>query len=520
MCPLRIVVDRLDDWRPYSPSEDLVGVDDFLSLDRRHRTSADASQHHATRIINLSSDLDYLGSGYYVSLLAEARGQRVLPAVETLNALSRKALIDLELDTLAPLLGELARDGSLSGDSLTLRVLFGECHEPKLAKLASRLFERLPCPLLEARFHRRHERWRLARLKPLRLRDLGSDEQDLFASALNRHSRQVWRTPKARRRYRYDLAILVDPKEAMPPSNRGALRAFIRAGRRLGIDVSLITRRDAGRLAEFDGLFIRETTALNHHTWRMARLAEHQGLVVIDAPQDILRCTNKVYLHALLRARGVAAPEGRLLKRSDRGRLGERLDTLSFPLVLKIPDGAFSRGVVKVNSVEELEREAARLFAASALLLVQEWLPTDYDWRIGVLDGQVVFASRYYMARGHWQIYDHSGTRVKSGSFTTHDPDEVPPAVLKAALRACRLIGNGFYGVDLKQAGDRTVVIEVNDNPNVDAGIEDALLGRRLYDRIMGVFLSRMEARRQQVGRSAPLSAASAAGPGLTVGDD
>ncbi len=187
-----------------------------------------------------------------------------------------------------------------------------------------------------------------------------------------------------------------------------------------------------------------------------------------------------------------------LLRRGDRRPLAEQLGGLGFPLVLKVPDGAFSRGVVKVESLQALEREAARLFRDSALLLVQEWLPTEYDWRIGVLDGQVLFASRYYMARGHRQIYDHSGGRVKSGGFTTHAPEEVPPAVIKAALKACRLIGDGLYGVDLKQAGERVVVIEVNDNPNIDAGIEDSVLGRGLYERIMRVFLSRLEAQVRQ----------------------
>ncbi|UYG08551.1 RimK family protein [Halomonas sp. M4R1S46] len=497
MCSLRIVVDRLDDWLPYHPSDDLMAADAFLALDARPGLPGEALRDRGGHVINLCSELDYLGTGYYVSLLAQARGLRVRPGVDTLNALSRKATTDLQLAPLAPLLDELSRQDALAGDVHTLRVLFGECRVPALERLARRLFERLPCPLLEVRLERRRGHWRVARVKPCRLRDLEGEEQDLFARALNRHSRQVWRTPRARRRYRFDLAILVNPEEVLPPSNRGALKAFIRAGRRQGIDVSLITRRDAGRLAEFDGLFIRETTALDHHTWRLARQAEHEGLVVIDASEDILRCTNKVYLHALLRARGVPAPQGILLRRGDRNGLPALAASLRFPQVLKVPDGSFSRGVVKIASGEALVQEASRLFADSALLLLQEWLPTEFDWRIGVLDGQVLFASRYYMARGHWQIYDHSAKGVRSGGFTTHAPEEVPAAVVRTALRATRLIGRGFYGVDLKQVGDRVLVIEVNDNPNVDAGIEDAVLGPALYERIMAVFLSRMEARRR-----------------------
>ena len=47
---------------------------------------------------------------------------------------------------------------------------------------------------------------------------------------------------------------------------------------------------------------------------------------------------------------------------------------------------------------------------------------------------------------------------------------------MKTALRAANLLGDGLYGVDLKQTDDGCYVIEVNDNPNIDAGNEDALL--------------------------------------------
>ena len=50
---------------------------------------------------------------------------------------------------------------------------------------------------------------------------------------------------------------------------------------------------------------------------------------------------------------------------------------------------------------------------------------------------------------------------------------DVPKEVTGVALVACAIIGDGLYGVDLKEVGGRVFVIEVNDNPNIDAGVED-----------------------------------------------
>ena len=50
---------------------------------------------------------------------------------------------------------------------------------------------------------------------------------------------------------------------------------------------------------------------------------------------------------------------------------------------------------------------------------------------------------------------------------------EAPPAVVDIGLRAAQLIGGGLYGVDIKETPEGIFVVEVNDNPNIEHGIED-----------------------------------------------
>src|SRR3546814_8509658 len=110
----------------------------------------------------------------------------------------------------------------------------------------------------------------------------------------------------------------------------------------------------------------------------------------------------------------------------------------------------------------------------SDLIIAQSYEPTDYDWRIGVLDGQPLYACRYYMAKDHWQVVKRVGNgAIVEGGHETLDVKDVPTAVLSVAVQAARAVGSSLYGVDLKQFGKRVKVIEVNDNPNIHHGVED-----------------------------------------------
>src|SRR5690606_27310390 len=103
-----------------------------------------------------------------------------------------------------------------------------------------------------------------------------------------------------RKRPRFDLAILVNKNDPMPPSNEKALQKFQRAAEELRIGTTLIEAKDFSKIPTFDALFLRETTSVTDHTYRFARRAEAEGLIVMDDPQSILRCCNKICQYELL----------------------------------------------------------------------------------------------------------------------------------------------------------------------------------------------------------------------------
>jgi glutathione synthase/RimK-type ligase-like ATP-grasp enzyme len=150
-----------------------------------------------------------------------------------------------------------------------------------------------------------------------------------------------------------------------------------------------------------------------------------------------------------------------------------------------------------------LRQQAGRFFQVSELFIAQEWLPSDFDWRVGVYDRRPLFVAKYYMAPGHWKVNKvvEGQEQLIEGKTEAMAIGEAPEQVINMAVRAANLIGRGLYGVDLKQAKDRVYLIEVNCNPNIDAGNEDQVLGDALYREVLGVFARRIAERRSGPAR-------------------
>ena len=444
------------------------------------------------KLVNLSRSYAYQSKGYYASLLAEARGHRVVPTVETMLELREAKLYEHALPELEDELNRCARKADFQPEAqLRLLVCFGIASDPRFEAFGRLLFDWFRCPALEITVD--PGIWlSIDRIRPRTITRLANGDATFFRDALHQHTKREWRDPKARSLSKYDLAVLHDPNEKLPPSSVDSLKHFARIAEKLSVDLEPITRRQLDELAEYDGLFIRETTSIDNHTYRFARRAWQEGMPVIDDPMSMIRCTNKVFLMELLGSNQVPMPQTLMLV--ENADLSRAMDELGLPLVVKIPDGSFSRGVHKVNSPEEFKRVVEELFEETDLLLAQKFLPTEFDWRVGVLSGEPLFVCQYRMARGHWQIVKHRADgSAREGGFRTFELDQTPPELIDIAVRAARPIGEGFYGVDVKQTDNGFVVMEVNDNPNLEHGIEDQVGKDEMWTRLLKWFIERFE---------------------------
>ena len=471
-----ILVDQLKDLETPPSGSLVMTVRQYLALE--HGVPG-------RRIINLSRSYEPLSLGYYCSLLAEARKERCLPEADALLDINWKRIHRQALLRLDQMLGSMQDENFPA----SIDIYFGRTTERRFRDIGKTAFDLFRCPALRISLQE-DAKFRIKEIEAVAIHKLGEEEKSRFPSALSAFLKGSLPKPSIRKLPSAVVAILANPQEESPPSDAKALEAFAAAAETVDARAEFITAKDFGRLLEFDALFIRETTALNHHTYRFAKRAQREGMPVIDDPHSILCCTNKIYLAELLKSNRILTPKTTIF---DRPRLKALADQFEFPGILKIPDGCFSKGVHKVSSRDELNDLSKSLFPKTDLLMIQEFMPTDFDWRIGVLDGEALYACKYYMVSGNWKIYEYEkdGT-IQSGDSETMPISAVPVDVVETAIRGTRLIGNGFYGVDIKETPKGPCIIEINDNPSVDYGIEDDVLGADLYQRLMAVLVSRI----------------------------
>lgn len=472
-----IVVQDPKAFKLGAPGVEVVSSKDYLTDPR-------FAQLKNTRIFNLATSFAYQSRGYYVSLLAEARGQKSIPSAKTLLDLKNPRIVKVLSRDLDEVIQQSLHHKEKH--NFTLSVYFGRNVNPRYDKLAHELYKVYEAPLMRARFVK-GEKWELRSVKPVAYKDIEDEHIPLIKRFAAEYFGKKRYDTAREDRSAYDLAILVNAQDKAAPSNKRAIVKFRQAAEGMGFRVDIIGPDDIDRLGEYDALLIRENTYVENHTYRMARRAQREGLAVIDAPDAILKCNNKVYLAEVMETHHIPTPRTMIVHSENRHTVGARM---GFPVVLKLPDSTFSIGVEKAKTPEELETKLDGILAQSDLAIAQEYMPSTYDWRVGVLDGKLLYVCKYFMAPGHWQIYNWgSATKEdETGDFATVKVADCPKPIMDIALKAVRhMVGDqGLFGVDIKEHDGKAYVIEVNECPNIDCGVEDVELGDEIYRRIIG----------------------------------
>ena len=157
-----LVVESSDGW--------IGGFEGIQTIDPRdYLANPDWDIRRGTRIYNLCRSYAYQSMGYYVSLLAEARGQRPIPDVLTIQDLRGTAAVRLIPQHLEELIQKSLH--SLTTNEFVLSVYFGENLAKKYDRLAKELYGLFQAPLLRFKFSR-NKKWRLRRVSAIALKDV------------------------------------------------------------------------------------------------------------------------------------------------------------------------------------------------------------------------------------------------------------------------------------------------------------------------------------------------------------
>jgi glutathione synthase/RimK-type ligase-like ATP-grasp enzyme len=284
------------------------------------------------------------------------------------------------------------------------------------------------------------------------------------------------------------IACFVERYNFSDPKESRALENFRRVAHEKGHTFDFMFREGISEIPKYDAVFIRATTDPLFTAYVVSKTAWELGLKVIDDPESIQICGNKIHLYDLFKKYDVPHIPTLFLNKDEihHRRFLEIFENLGKPVVIKAPYTSFSRYVEKVACESSFRDVAKRFCRKSDLLAVQTFMPTAFDWRVGILNRQVLYVCKYMIPKGRWK---HGCKRRGKPTFIwgrtfSLRRENAPSALKETALKACDVIGKGLYGVDIKEIDGKYLVVEVNDNPSIYAGYED-YRNKDLYGKIV-----------------------------------
>lgn len=185
---------------------------------------------------------------------------------------------------------------------------------------------------------------------------------------------------------------------------------------------------------------------------------EIAGGIAINPASSLVISHDKYLTYLYLKKGGVPVPKTYLAFGPDAVRAAAEM--LSYPVIVKPTGGSWGRLVSLVKSREELEtlvlhREAME--SNMRIYLIQEYVSKpNRDIRVMVV-GERAVAAIYRINDSDWRTNMARGGRA--------EPVKIDPELEEVAVRANRVVGAYYSGVDVVESERGYVVLEVNGTP-------------------------------------------------------
>lgn len=284
------------------------------------------------------------------------------------------------------------------------------------------------------------------------------------------------------------LACFVEAYNFNDKSERGALSKFRSTAESLGHSFEFIFKDKIPEIPQYDALFIRATTDPGNSAYIASRLAQQHGLRVIDDPHSIRTCSNKAILHDLFNKNKIPSPKS-VLFTGEENSIKEIFDMLGTPVIIKSPYTRFSSHVEKANNMEEFINISKKFLRKSKVVIVQEYIRSDFDWRVGVLKNEILYLCKYCIPEGGWKVKSKINGRNVWGDTIAVPKDSISQELKDICISLSKCVGDGLYGLDVKETKDGYRVIEINDNPSIYQGFEDTI-DQDIYEKIINALAS------------------------------
>ena len=217
-------------------------------------------------------------------------------------------------------------------------------------------------------------------------------------------------------------------------------------------------------------IFVRGTPTRDSHLDLISEF-ERLGYCCVNNRTTINICADKYRNYVRLKDYGLTQPKTVLIPNKDMIDFSlESLDT-RFPIIMKTLRGSKGVGVLFIESKRALDAIVQLVYKTEedSDLLIQEYIKTDFDVRVIVLDGRIVATMQRDVIEGDFRSNYSQGGKVKSYKLTSMEEKE--------CLLAAKAVDGIFTAVDFIPARNRErsppYILEVNSSPGTD-GIEEA----------------------------------------------